>query len=525
MAWLNRRAPLILPPDRNPRGYRFAMRLLLIALALAGALAGLAPAATITGGDRGERLRGTSKGDLILARGGRDTVDSLAGSDRIAVQYDGARDRVRCGAGQDVVTADQVDVVAADCERVSRLISRDGSGGDGQHETQVEPSAVASAGTIVATFQSGRRHEGGANRIGFSTSRDGGRTWRSGFLPALTNDSVPPATSRLASDPVVAFDAAHRVWLISTLAVGPNTSQLFISRSIDGVNWGQPVVAATFTGSELAFDKNWIACDNWRSSPRRGRCYLSYTDHTARLPGLAVQRSDDGGQTWSPEQVVLRDQEAVGVLPLPRPDGSLVITYLGDGVVQSVRSTDGGLTFEDPATISRYFQRPVRPLRTFPLPTADVDARGRIYVAWQDCSFRPGCPANDIVLARSSDGVTWGAPTRLTRDGGTDFVPALAVDRSNGRLAVVYHRCSRSPCRVDVLVTTSTNGGNSWSSPRLLTAQQMNTAWLPTTTSGRMVGDYIAAAWSLGRAVAVYSLASPPAGGEFRQAIAAARIP
>jgi hypothetical protein len=78
---------------------------------------------------------------------------------------------------------------------------------------------------------------------------------------------------------------------------------------------------------------------------------------------------------------------------------------------------------------------------------------------------------------------------------------------------------------VDVVVTTSTNGGNSWSSPRLLTAQQMNTAWLPTTTSGRMVGDYIAAAWSLGRAVAVYSLASPPAGGEFRQAIAAARIP
>jgi hypothetical protein len=53
----------------------------------------------------------------------------------------------------------------------------------------------------------------------------------------------------------------------------------------------------------------------------------------------------------------------------------------------------------------------------------------------------------------------------------------------------------------------------------------MNTAWLPTTTSGRMVGDYIAAAWSLGRAVAVYSLASPPAGGEFRQAIAAARLP
>jgi hypothetical protein len=501
------------------------MRLLLTALALAGALASFASAATITGGDRGERLRGTTRADVILARGGRDTVDARAGNDRIAVQYDSARDVVRCGRGLDVVTADRVDVVGADCELVSRLISRDTSGGDGQHESQVEPSAVAAGRTIVATFQSGRRHQGSANRIGFSTSRDGGRTWRDGFLPALTVNSVPAGTPRLASDPVVAFDGIHGVWLISTLAVGTNNTQLFINRSVDGVNWGPPVVAASFTGSELAFDKNWLACDTWPSSPRRGRCYLAYTDHTARQPGLAIQRSDDGGQTWSAEQVLFRSSEAVGVVPLPRPDGSVVIPYLGDGVVQSVRSTDGGVTFEQPVTISLYSQRPVRPLRTFPLPAADVDSRGRLYVAWQDCRFRSGCSANDIVLARSADGVSWGAPSRLTRDGGSDFVPAIAVDRSSGRLAVVYHRCSGSPCRVDVLVTTSRNGGSSWSSPRRLNAQRTNTGWLPTTTSGRMVGDYIAAAWSGGRPVAVYSLASPPAGGKLRQAIAAARIP
>jgi hypothetical protein len=502
------------------------MRLLLVAFVLAGALAGLAPAATITGGDRGDRLRGTARGDLILAGGGRDTVDARAGNDRIAVQYDGARDNVRCGSGQDVVTADRVDVVGADCEVVSRLISRDASGGtDGQHETQVEPSALAVGSTIVATFQSGRRHMGGANRIGFSTSRDGGRTWRDGFLPALTTDSRPPGPAALASDPVVAFDPAHGVWLISTLAGEPNRTSLFISRSIDGVNWGPPVVAATFAGSELAFDKNWIACDNWRSSPHRGRCYLVYTDHLARQPGLAIQRSDDGGQTWSPEQVVLRGGEAVGVFPLPRPDGSLAIAFLGEDVVQSVRSTDGGVTFEPAVTIAPYFQRSVRPLRTFPLPTADVDSRGRLYVAWQDCRFRAGCPANDVVLSTSADGVAWSAPARVTRDGGSDFVPALAVDRASGRLALVYHRCVGSPCRVDVLVTTSQDGGASWSSPRLLDAQAMRTDWMPTTVSGRMLADYVAVVWSRDRAVAVYALASPPRGGEFSQAIAAARAP
>jgi hypothetical protein len=423
------------------------------------------------------------------------------------------------------VTADRVDVVAADCELVSRLVSRDASGGDGQHETQVEPSAAASGRMIVTTFQSGRRHKGGANRIGFSTSRDGGRTWRAGFLPALTNDSRPPGTATLASDPVVAFDAAHGVWLISTLAVGDDVTQLFISRSIDGVNWGPPVVAASFTGSELAFDKNWIACDDWRSSPRRGRCYLAYTDDTARQPGLAIQRSDDGGQTWSPEQVLFRNAEAVGVLPLPRPDGSLVITYLGDGVVQSVRSTDGGVTFEQPVTISRYFQRPVRPLRTFPLPSADVDARGRLYVAWQDCRFGSGCPANDIVLSalqrrrhvgdahpadarrrqrfRARDR---GRPFERPAGGGLPPVLGIAVPRGRARHDVEERR---------ELVEQPAAADRSADEHRLAADDGLR-------AHGRRLHRGRLEPRARG---AVYSLASPPGGGELHQAIAAARVP
>ena len=502
------------------------MRLIVTVLALAGALAGLASAATITGSDRGERLRGTTGPDLIVARGGRDSVDARAGNDRIAVQYDGARDAVRCGAGRDLVTADRTDTLANDCELVTRLISRDASRStDAQHETQVEPSALAAGSTVVAAFQSGRRHTGGAVRIGFSTSRDAGRTWTTGYLPALTTDSRPAGPATLASDPVVAFDAAHGVWLVSTLAVSASRTELYISRSTDGVNWRAPVVAAAFAGSELAFDKNWAACDNWPSSPHRGRCYLAYTDHTARQPGLAVQHSDDGGVTWSSEQVLFRAAEAVGVLPLPRPDGSLVITFLGDDVVQSVRSADGGVSFEPPVTIAQYAQRPVATLRTFPLPTADVDSSGRIYVAWQDCRFRSGCPANDIVLSTSADGITWTRPVRATRDGGTDFVPALAVERSSGKLALVYHRCTGFPCKIDVLVSTASGAGAPWSTPRRLAAQQMRPDWLPTTVSGRMLGDYIAATWSAGGAVAVFALASPPRGGKLREAIAATRVP
>lgn len=182
--------------------------------------AGFASAATITGTDRPERLRGTRAADLLLGRGGRDVVDAGRGNDRVAVQYDFARDTVRCGLGRDVVTADRVDRVQRDCEVVSRMISRDTYANAGStHETQVEPDGFAFGNTVVTTFQTGRRFDGGASDIGFATSRDGGRTWRNGHLPAVTVNSRPAGRHERASDPVVAYDARRGVWLISTLAL------------------------------------------------------------------------------------------------------------------------------------------------------------------------------------------------------------------------------------------------------------------------------------------------------------------
>ncbi|MEX1357648.1 MAG: sialidase family protein, partial [Gaiellaceae bacterium] len=306
------------------------MRTTAIAALAAGALASGAAAATILGTSRSELLVGTPKRDLVVAGGG---------NDRVAVQHDRVRDTVRCGRGRDVVTADRIDAVARDCEIVSRLISRDTyKTPDGQHETQVEPHSLAAGSTIVATFQSGRRHAGGAADIGFSTSRDGGRTWQGGHLPALTVNSRPAGTAAYASDPVVAYDAGRGVWLISTLAVSPGLTELYISRSTDGLRWSAPVVAARFSSGSLAFDKNWAACDSWPQSPYFGRCYLAYTVHITRTPRMDVQFSDDGGLTWSEPVVAVRAAEAVGVLPLPRPDGSLVVPYLGADEMQSIRS-------------------------------------------------------------------------------------------------------------------------------------------------------------------------------------------
>lgn len=494
------------------------MRVALL-VAVAGALvAGLAEAATISGTSRAERLRGTARADLILGRGGRDTVLGQRGDDRVAVQYDGAVDAVRCGPGRDIVNADPADRVDADCEVVSRMLSRDTyTNPESTHESQAEPDSLAFGSTIVATFQTGRRFDGGASDIGWATSTNGGRTWRRGHLPTLTVNSRPPGSAALASDPVVGYDARHGVWLISTLATAGRVAQLPIHRSTDGLRWTGPVIAAHAETPSLAYDKNWLACDNWPQSPRFGRCYLAYTDHIGNRPKLAVQFSDDGGATWSAQVIAVRD-DAVGVIPSVRPDGSLVVPYLGDDRIQAVVSRDGGATFAPPAVIAQVQAARVPRVRAFPLPAVDVGADGRVYVVWQDCRFRTSCTANDIALSTSADGSSWSAPARITPGGGNAHVPAIAVDAATGRLALAYHTLNAS-ARIDVWLRTSRNGGRTWTRPQRLSAQSMPLPWLPNTTSGRMLGDYIAVSWVGTRTVTVYALASEPRGGKLRQAI------
>src|SRR5207249_4861341 len=120
---------------------------------------------------------------------------------------------------------------------------------EAQPETQIEP-AVAVHPTdprvVVAVFQQGRFSDGGSVDPGFATSHDGGVTWRHGNLPHLTT-AVGGRWGR-ASDPVVAFAAGGRVY-IQTLVLNAGS------------------------------------CDN----------------------GVAVQRSDDGGFTWTDPFIVQED--------------------------------------------------------------------------------------------------------------------------------------------------------------------------------------------------------------------------
>src|SRR4029453_10317372 len=139
-------------------------------------------------------------------------------------------------------------------------------------------------------------------------------------------------------DPAPAFDGKHDVALMAQLEnVGPNTGccvaqgNVTVSRSSDGgVHWRRPVRvfhghgAGIGPGNQAVFyDKEWITVDNNPGSDFYGRIYVTSSKfvngpHGAYFrspiaishPGgyfrspLVSTRSDDGGATGSPAQVI-----------------------------------------------------------------------------------------------------------------------------------------------------------------------------------------------------------------------------
>jgi hypothetical protein len=258
-----------------------------------------------------------------------------------------------------------------------------------QHATEVEPDTFAVGSTVVAAFQVGRFFDGGATDIGFARSGDGGSTWSNGLLPGLTATSGTPDTTggsfERVSDPSVAYDAEHGVWLVSSI---PLTSTLgvpyvFVNRSTtDGASWTDPAIVPPPPVRSVNLDKNWTACDNTASSPFYGNCYTEF-DNFAQGDLEYMSTSTDGGATWSTPLTPAGHPHGLGGQPLVQPDGTVIVPFESlKGTISAFRSTDGGQSWKKAVTIPRIAFHPAAGnLRTSPLPTAELDAAGNVYVA------------------------------------------------------------------------------------------------------------------------------------------------
>ena len=393
----------------------------------------------------------------------------------------------------------------------------------------------ANGSTLVAAFQTGRIFSGGGTDIGWATSTDGGTTWTHGFLPGLTTgEGTGPYDA--ASDPVVAYDVKHAVWMIASLPLSSTiqTPAVVISRSTDGTNWQNPV---SVDASAASSDKNWIVCDDWASSPFFGNCYLQWDD-PKNSGEIMMSTSGDGGLSWGPAMSTANFSLGIGGQPLVQLNGNVVVPIElinNSGNTTSMiafSSADGGVSWGSPTTISSIqFHGDAGSIRSGPLPSAAIDGAGTIWVVWEDCRFRSVCSTNDLVYSTSADGTTWSAVTRIPIDGVSSsvdhFIPGIGIDPAtsgaSAHVALHYYyysqsNCSASTCQLFVGFISSANGGGTWNSPSALTGA-MQLSWLPNSQNGLMVGDYIATAFTNGVPHGVFAVAQANSAGTYKESI------
>ena len=403
-----------------------------------------------------------------------------------------------------------------------------------EHKTQVEPDTYSFGSTIVSAFQSGRFANGGASNIGWATSTNNGNTWTHGFLPGTTVYATPPGTYDRISDPAVAYDAKHNIWLISSLPItGLNGAGVLVSQSTDGgLTWNNPVTVTSTTGFD---DKDWIACDDTASSKFYGNCYVEWDDAN-NGDSVMMSVSSDGGNTWGAGQHPA-NANGLGGQPVVQPNGHIIVPFAADaGTVSSFTSTNGGKSWKAAVTVATqdvFIEH--ASIRNPDLPSAEIDGAGKVYVSSFNCRFESGCSANDIVFSSSSDDKTWSAPELIPADpvgSGVDhFLPGIGVDKStsgsSAHVTVLYYyftnaNCNNSTCQLDVGTSSSTDGGATWTTGTQV-AGPMMLSWL-ANAGGFFVGDYNSVSFlANGTADSVFAVATAPKHGKLNESMHAVK--
>ena len=407
-----------------------------------------------------------------------------------------------------------------------------------QHQTELEPASFSYGSTIVSAFQAGRFIDAASSNIGWATSLDNGATWKSGFLPGTTQFASGSYTR--VSDPSVAYDSAHKTWIISSVAVIGNGSTLaspaiIVNLSTNGgLTWSKSLHVVN--GGSTYYDKDWIVCDNSPTSIFYGHCYVEW-DNDDKGGLILMSTSIDGGFTWGVAQTTLDQAHGLGGQPLVQPNGTVIVPISGYATSRmlSFTSTNGGLSWNSTIEVSK--------ITGSVLPTAGMDAAGKVYLVWVDCQFEKGCSSkgggedsilnkasqseDDLVMSTSEDGIHWSQAQLIPIDplgSGIDhIVPGLGVDKHfSGKtahlgLTYYYHATNcDSNCQYYIGFVSSTDAGIHWSQ-KIQLAGPMSLSWL---SQGRnKVGDYISTSFCNGLAFPIFSIATAPDSGYLKEAI------
>jgi hypothetical protein len=365
---------------------------------------------------------------------------------------------------------------------------------------------------IVVVFQGGKRVQGTATA---AYSIDGGQTF------ALGTGTDSPDW-KVLGDVTTTFDNSGSAYLCSIAfdklgtssywAHGVGRNGIIVRRSRDGGKTWDAAASnvKTFprgTERDIQFeDEPRIYADNNAASPHAGALYVGWVEWQLTQSVMFFSRSTDHGETWSqPLRISTRaglprdDNGGLGgYTQATGPDGSIYAAW-ADGVsIVFTTSSDGGLTFAPSHSVIStgpvYFGEVTGVARVSGFPTLAMEVgkgdvrkghAARLYLCWSD--YTNGDV--DVFVSSSQDGGrSWSAPMRVNNDpihnGSDQFFQWMAVDPVTGNVFVDFYDRRTDPAnnRSGMTIVRSTDEGRTFKNYRL-SSESFNPAYA-------FLGDY-----------------------------------
>jgi hypothetical protein len=425
-----------------------------------------------------------------------------------------------------------------------------GQPGTNYLNAEVEPYVAvnpANSTNIIGVWQQDRWSNGGAQGLvaGFFNGKSWGETTLpfSACAPNAILDPFTGAPYNRASDPWVSIGpdgTAYTVGLLATnttagVSGGNNdTGVATVTSSDGGQTWVNARLIKSDQGTSPIFevtqffnDKESITADPIHA----GTAYVVWDRLKApsHSPDAALHahafrgptwfsKTTDGGKTWTGTRAIFdpgQNSQTIGnQVVVNRQTGALYDffeqfqttgspKFTPRGIsVGFISSSDGGNTWSKPTVVSNqqtvddFAPNTGALLRTGAgLPSVAIDANnGDLYVVWEDARFTGGT-VNQVVISTSTNGgATWSGPAVASNPTSKPaFTPAVAVN-SRGTVAVTYYDF-RNPDGstvgqpTDYWFTSSTNQGASFGNEKRITPTSFDISNAPNA-GGLFLGDY-----------------------------------
>ena len=362
---------------------------------------------------------------------------------------------------------------------------------------EVEPwvTAIPNTTSLVAVWQQNRWSNGGAQGLVAGRSTDGGATWSQADLPfsACAPGSVlDPFTG-------TAYDRGSDAWV----SAGPDGTLYTVGLEATATDGSTPgnndtgVAAATsksggatwqhaqiikadqgtspiFEATKFFNDKESVTADPVKD----GTAYVVWDRLVS--PGNSVDailrshafsgpawfsKTTDGGKTWTGTRAIFdpgQKSQTIGNTIVVDPRTDAIYDFFEQfqstadpkvaprgASVGFVKSTDGGNTWSGVTTVSnQVLANDTDPntgafLRTGNgLPSVAIDpSTGQLYVAWTDARFTSGAVNEAVISTSTNGGATWSAPalvSNTTPSNREAFTVNVAVN-SAGTVAMTYY--------------------------------------------------------------------------------------